>query len=557
MFGSGKPSRSSRRRRSSRARTVVPRRPDATSSAEATRGGLVRWEPPTGNPDRSSTGRPNLPANASAKLVRRSDRTVRDPYAPNARLNLRRMVNDRTKEGKSREGGFQERSRETGWGTPLRREPRMPAVGRGESLRRRLSSDAPGSLSRPRPIQTIPVQARPVRSSHPLALASESTSNSHSHKSTKARRTRRKPQAPPSPLLYITRLIILGVGVGAIAGTTLSILNPKSVSHSAAEASVADASTEQSLMGQGGGADALSRLATASMTLRPGQPLSAITPSLQSLVAQATGLNAGVFLMDIDDNSYVDINGSAVLAAASTIKVPVLVAFLQDVDAGKVRLDEMLTMKESDLAEGSGEFQYLAMGSQFTALEVATKMITISDNTATNMIIDRLGGAEALNQRFRGWGLINTVIKNPLADLAGTNTTSAKDLSMLLASVSQGELLSLKSRDRLLEIMRGTVTNSMIPAGVGEEATVAHKTGTISEMVGDTGVVDLPNGKRYVITVLVQRPAGDDRGQELVRQVSRMVYGFFSQPQSLNAPGSALTAPPIDATQPDNTEEIR
>ena len=76
--------------------------------------------------------------------------------------------------------------------------------------------------------------------------------------------------------------------------------------------------------------------------------------------------------------------------------------------------------------------QFQDPGKQFTALETATKMITISDNTATNMLIERLGGAEALNQRFREWGLTQTAIRNVLPDLEGTNTTSAKDLAYLL-----------------------------------------------------------------------------------------------------------------------------
>ncbi|MBW4656424.1 MAG: class A beta-lactamase-related serine hydrolase [Kaiparowitsia implicata GSE-PSE-MK54-09C] len=343
------------------------------------------------------------------------------------------------------------------------------------------------------------------------------------------RRPRRRPQKPPSGWVYATRLLILGVGVGAIAGTILSIWNPKGLAPTAA--SSAD-EVSADLAQANPTADLMNRLTASTMAVQLGQPLVSAATPLQSLLSQAPDLNAGIFLVDLDTSHFVDVNGATAVAAASTIKIPILVAFLQDVDAGKIRLDEQLTMQQAEVAVGSGDFQDLPVGTQFSALETATKMITISDNTATNMIMTRLGGAEDLNQRFRAWGMTSTVIRNPLADLEGTNTTSARDLSVLLAAVHQGDLLSLRSRDRLFDIMRGTVSSSMLPAGISPEAQIAHKTGTISGMVGDAGIVDLPNGKRYAITVLVERPAGDGRGQELVRQVSSMVYDFFDQPNS-------------------------
>ncbi len=94
----------------------------------------------------------------------------------------------------------------------------------------------------------------------------------------------------------------------------------------------------------------------------------------------------------MDSGDYVNVRGEQGFSAASTIKIPILIAFFQDVDAGKVRLDEMLTMKKELIGGGSGDLQYQQPGKQFSALETARKMIVISDNTATNMIIERLGG---------------------------------------------------------------------------------------------------------------------------------------------------------------------
>jgi len=200
----------------------------------------------------------------------------------------------------------------------------------------------------------------------------------------------------------------------------------------------------------------------------------------------------------------------------------------------------MLTMEQKHIGGGSGEMQYQPVGTQYSALETATNMIMISDNTATNMLIDRMGGAAALNQRFRSWGLANSEIRNPLPDLKGTNTTSPKDLSDLLIRVSQGELLSLRSRDRLLEIMRKTVTDTLLPQGLDPGAVIAHKTGTIDSSVGDAGLIDMPSGKRYAITVLVLRPTDDHRAQELIRRISRATYQYLNSPPP-SIPSTATT----------------
>ncbi|NEP46042.1 MAG: serine hydrolase, partial [Okeania sp. SIO2H7] len=195
-----------------------------------------------------------------------------------------------------------------------------------------------------------------------------------------------------------------------------------------------------------------------------------------------------------------------------------------------VRLDETLTMEANQVAEGSGDMQYQKPGTKYTVLETITKMIVISDNTATNMIIDRLGGAETLNRQFRNWGLRNTAIRNPLPDLGGTNTTSPHDLINLVSQVEQGGLLSMKSRDRLFHIMEQTKNDSLLPKGLGRGAIIAHKTGNINSVLADAGAIDMPNGKRYLLAVIVKRPAeGYSAAANLIRDVSETVYDYFDR----------------------------
>ncbi len=351
-----------------------------------------------------------------------------------------------------------------------------------------------------------------------------------------------------SPLLYGTRLLILGLGIGVIAGTLLSTLDPSRFMAGASQSAInAKNQTEQQAAGLG-------NLAKPPMPLKLSQEAAPLKAEIQALARQTSGLTPGMFLIDLDTSAYVDLSGTAIFPAASTIKVPVLVAFFQDVDAGKIRLDEPLTMRPELIGSGSGDMQYQPPGTKFSALETADRMITISDNTATNMLIARLGGAAALNQRFQSWGLTATVIQNALPDLQGTNTTSPRDLATLMAWVNQGDLVSTRSRDRLLDIMRRTVTDTLLPRGLGEGATIAHKTGDIGSLIGDVGLIDMPNGKRYVMAALVKRPFNDEQGAELIRQMSRVAYNNLGQvggaanrvplnPNATPAPGASMTSP--------------
>ncbi len=259
------------------------------------------------------------------------------------------------------------------------------------------------------------------------------------------------------------------------------------------------------------------------------QEMPGLQPQVEALMARYKFLQPGMFFLDLDTGNYLDINGDRIFPAASTIKLPILIAFFQDLDAGKVSLNDTLVMRRELMTRGSGTMQYRPAGTKFSALETVTKMITISDNTATNMIIDRLGGIAKLNQRFRSWGLKDTVIRNLLGDFRGTNTTSSKDMVRLLAMIADEKILSPSSREQALEILRNTVTRTLLPAGIGPGADIAHKTGDIGFLIGDAGLITMPNGKRYLAGIYVRRPYDDVRGRNFIRQVSALVYKYIDQ----------------------------
>ncbi|WP_392530924.1 serine hydrolase [Nostoc sp. C117] len=262
-----------------------------------------------------------------------------------------------------------------------------------------------------------------------------------------------------------------------------------------------------------------------------GKEISELKSQVRALMAHYSFLKPGMFFLDIETGNYLNIDGEKVFPAASTIKYPILIALYEQIDAGKVKLDEKLVMRRDLVASGSGDLQYKPSGIKLSVIETVHKMITISDNTATNMIIDRLGGKAKLNQRFRVWGLKNTVIRNMLGDFKGTNTTSPADLVRLSALVDQHKLISEGSHVQVLDILRHCHNNKLLAAGVGKGGTIAHKTGDIGFLVGDAGIIEMPNGKHYLAGIFVIRPHDDERGREFVRQVSRLVYQYLDQPK--------------------------
>ena len=417
---------------------------------------------------------------------------------------------------------------------PPRRQSQPPDAPLRLAARRQKRNGAarplnPVSLPQPsHPVPSLKTSRQPPRTQVPSA------------KRLNSRRPRRF-----SPVVYCARLLILGIGLSAIAGTMLALLDPATrqpVVASTKQESKSKASTEKR-----------SPLALGfAQSVKLSQEITPLKTAVQKITATYPQLQPGIFLLDLETGNYLNLGGSDTLAAASTIKLPVAVAFFQDFDAGKIRLDEQLTLTAKDIATGSGEMQYKPPGTKFTVLETITKMMTISDNTATNIIINRLGGAEVLNQRFRAWGLTATAIQNRLPDIEGTNTSSARDMANLLAMVAQGDLISMGGRDRLLQIMQRTAINSLLPKGLGEGATIAHKTGSIGSLLADVGLIDLPTGKRYIAAVIVKRPREDKQAQELIRQVSRAAYQYFNQQVPTPSASQAQSSPATPFSRPNN-----
>ena len=178
-------------------------------------------------------------------------------------------------------------------------------------------------------------------------------------------------------------------------------------------------------------------------------------------------------------------------------------------------------------AEGSGNLQFKAENSMYSLDKLAQVMITDSDNSATNMIMSKIGSMTDVNQGVRDWGLKHTQVHTWLPDYNGTNYTTARDLARLLYNIENPKFLSDSSRERILYYMSNVKNNRLIPAGLGEGASIIHKTGDIGRMLGDAGVVTTPNGKKYIVIIMVNRPYNAPEGKDFIVKASEIIYDYM------------------------------
>ena len=272
----------------------------------------------------------------------------------------------------------------------------------------------------------------------------------------------------------------------------------------------------------------------------------------KSLLIKNPDLDVSCFFFSLEDKVYAEIKSEDRLPAASSIKVPILIVLLTMLDRGEIFWNENLILTKDTIGGGSGWMAYQEIGEKFPVFEVASEMIRVSDNTATNLLIKRLGGINIVNQKFKEIGLKNTEINNFLPDLGGENVTSTKDLSLAMALVDSGYLLTVGSRDIFRDIMQKSKTNSLIPTGIlrglGKETNdsdyhlslkgylVHNKTGDIGISYSDTALIQTPHNSRAFASFIVKGPFNDPRSPELIRNLSAELVPFLVLNQKSSNP---------------------
>lgn len=251
---------------------------------------------------------------------------------------------------------------------------------------------------------------------------------------------------------------------------------------------------------------------------------------LQGLIKQAgPGLGVHLFYLNPQTGQSVSIQGNTPVAAASVIKLPLLLLYLAHQQAGLTGDERLMAMAERHRAGGSGLWLWDAAGTVHPMRDVATKMIQVSDNSATNMMIEALGGQNQVNAELGRLGLQATRVRNPLPDLEGTNTLSPAEMVRVLLNLEASGAFTPQARAEGLSILEGTHNRRLLVAPLPGGVKVAHKTGDIGASVGDSGRVTLPDGRAYYLSVMVERPHNDLRANALIRQISAAVYEFVSR----------------------------
>ena len=245
---------------------------------------------------------------------------------------------------------------------------------------------------------------------------------------------------------------------------------------------------------------------------------------LLKLITKYPKIHPSIYVWEYEKGKYLDINGDEQFSAASIIKLPVLVRLFKSIEAHQMTIYDEMVLTDYYKAPGSGNLQYMRSGGKYSLDALAKTMIQDSDNSATNMIMAKMGGMDDVNIGLRDWGISKTYVKTWLPDMTGNNKTTAQDLAKILYNLDNPGFLNINSREYIIDYMSHVKNNKLIAAGLGEGALFAHKTGDIGTMLGDAGIVYAPNGQKYIIVILANRPYNSPQGKDFIVQASNLIY---------------------------------
>ena len=255
-----------------------------------------------------------------------------------------------------------------------------------------------------------------------------------------------------------------------------------------------------------------------------GKELTGLESQLKNLAALYPSIHPSIYVWDYQNGNFADINANEIFPTASIIKLPVLVELFRSLERNDLTIYDEMPLTEYYRTEGSGSLQFKAENSRYSIDTLARMMITESDNSATNMLISKLGAMPQVNSAIRDWGLKNTYIQTWLPDLGGTNHSTARDMAEILYNIDNPKFLSTSSREKIFDYMGHVHNNRLIAAGLPAGAEFLHKTGDIGKMLGDAGIVYAPNGKKYIVVIFAHRPHNSPLGKEFIVKASEIIY---------------------------------
>ncbi len=287
--------------------------------------------------------------------------------------------------------------------------------------------------------------------------------------------------------------------------------------------------------------------------------------ALEDVARRLNGV-AGIGVRSTWDGLEIYHNPDRPFPTASVFKIPVLLELLLQAEEGRLRLDERVVVSEELKSPGSGVLKELSSSPALSISDLAMLMIIISDNSATDILVERLG-RESINARLQSWGLEVTRVpltcrqmlfdlagrpEGPFTDAArieveralrlrerkfagrayadtGNNVTTPREMVALLDTLVTPGRLSANVREQALAYLRRQQIRDRLPLHLPPEAEIAHKTGSIMGVRNDAGVLFMPKGP-VLLCVFTRDLVEDAAGTAAVAEVGRLVYEAFAEP---------------------------
>jgi beta-lactamase class A len=254
-------------------------------------------------------------------------------------------------------------------------------------------------------------------------------------------------------------------------------------------------------------------------------PLARLNHDLRTMARRIPAAIA-LDVVDLSTGYNAGFNAGKSMPAASTIKLPVMVAVFEQLAAGRFDLNRRVTLEAQDKDAGSGDLCDAPDGSNYPVSVLLDKMIDISDNTATNMLI-RLVGRRAINLEMESLGLARTHLLGDVRtngwSIRAMLRTSPADLVHLLSLMAKGELIDQWSSNEMIAILEADQINTLLPEPLPADVPIAHKTGSFFDTLNDAGIVFASNAP-YAIAVMTTALPSQDLGRAFIRRISRLTY---------------------------------
>lgn len=257
--------------------------------------------------------------------------------------------------------------------------------------------------------------------------------------------------------------------------------------------------------------------------------------TIQGTIDDAFGDMKGetsVYVSPTDSTEEV-VSNSKAQRAASNIKLFILITAYQQVNEGKLNLNDKYTLKDSDKVDGTGEIRNMSSGSEISMQDLLEDMMEDSDNTAANIVIRQLGGMDKVNAQIKKIGAKDTKLERMLMDTDALkdgkdNYTSVADLGMVLKKIYNHQMVSTKYDNAMLDILKKNNNHTKLPHDLPEEATVYNKTGEFDDYGVENDAAIFGNNKgSFVIVVMSQDGSRDEQIKKMNSFGSVMYDGLL------------------------------